>query len=295
MSSAPVALVARATHPIGRALASILAKDGLDVAVSFEQDDETAREIAEVVEEEGQRALALPGRVGDAMVAKSIVQRTIRQLGGLDRLAVMPRSQAVSTPRASSPAQAFTSVDLGQVETVLQADLKGPWVLLQAAAEHGFEGDDASAVIVTTPASHREGIEGVASRAADEALAEVVATAGAALDPTVQVNGVRPGIVVPEDVQRGSVTADTEAQSNGPDVGQTPATPRGVACVVNHLLKAPAGMAGQVVQVGQSLGNTSSSRGEEDEVSQALAGIQRRIEPPDPEERIDLEESDGAP
>lgn len=295
MSSPPVALVARATHPIGRTLAPMLAGQGFDVAVGFDQDDETAQGLAEAVEDEGQRAVTLPGRVGDPMAAESIVQRTTGKLGRLDRLAVMPRGDPVAGPSESPSREALEGVDLGQVETMLQADLKGPWVLLKAALEHGFENDRAgSVVIVGTTAPHRRGVAGVASRAADEALSELVATAGSALEPTVRVNGVRPGVLAPG--SDGPEDAVEESDPEGADVdgdqaagGQAaPARPSEVAGVVAHLLEAPARLTGQVVQVGSRAGKAGNADTGAAEAAEALAGIDKRIEPPDPEERMDL-------
>ena len=81
-----VALITGADSGIGRAVALAFAREGADVAISYLDEHEDARETQRLVEAEGRRALVLPGDVADEAQCTSLVHRTIGELGGLDIL-----------------------------------------------------------------------------------------------------------------------------------------------------------------------------------------------------------------
>lgn len=80
-----VAVVTGAGVGIGKAIALRLAKDGYDVAINARRVN-TLEEAAAEIEALGQKALIIPGDVADYEVCKSIVDKTVRELGGLDVL-----------------------------------------------------------------------------------------------------------------------------------------------------------------------------------------------------------------
>lgn len=82
-----VALITGADSGIGRAVAIAYAREGADVAISYlpsEQPD--ADDVAALVEEAGRRALLLPGDLADPSYCRSLVERTVTDLGHLDVL-----------------------------------------------------------------------------------------------------------------------------------------------------------------------------------------------------------------
>lgn len=81
-----VALITGADSGIGRAVALAFAREGADVAVAYLSEDEDAEETRRVVEEAGRRALLLRGDITDEAHCKSLVQRTLQELGRLDVL-----------------------------------------------------------------------------------------------------------------------------------------------------------------------------------------------------------------
>ncbi|KPN20469.1 oxidoreductase [Xanthomonas sp. Mitacek01] len=83
------ALITGADSGIGRAAAIAYAREGADVALSYlpsEQAD--AEEVIALIEAEGRKAVALPGDITDAGWCKTMVERTVEALGGLDILVV---------------------------------------------------------------------------------------------------------------------------------------------------------------------------------------------------------------
>lgn len=82
-----VALITGGDSGIGRAVAVLYAREGADVALVYlasEQDD--AEETQRAIQEAGRRALLLPGDVTEPRFCEKAVERTVRELGGLDIL-----------------------------------------------------------------------------------------------------------------------------------------------------------------------------------------------------------------
>jgi NAD(P)-dependent dehydrogenase (short-subunit alcohol dehydrogenase family) len=81
-----VALVTGGDSGIGRAVALAFAREGADVAIAYLDEHDDARGAASSVEEAGRRALTISGDVASESHCRSLVDRTIRELGRLDVL-----------------------------------------------------------------------------------------------------------------------------------------------------------------------------------------------------------------
>lgn len=81
-----VALITGADSGIGRAVAIAFAREGADVAISYLNEHEDARETARWVEQSGRRCLLLPGDLGSREHCAEIVENTVSQFGKLDVL-----------------------------------------------------------------------------------------------------------------------------------------------------------------------------------------------------------------
>jgi NAD(P)-dependent dehydrogenase (short-subunit alcohol dehydrogenase family) len=71
---------------IGRAVAVAFAKEGADVAVIYLEEHEDARETARLIEAAGTRCLLIAGDVGDEKFCRQVVNRVVKELGGLNIL-----------------------------------------------------------------------------------------------------------------------------------------------------------------------------------------------------------------
>jgi NAD(P)-dependent dehydrogenase (short-subunit alcohol dehydrogenase family) len=83
------ALITGGDSGIGRAIAIAYAREGADVAISYlpeEQPD--ADEVIALIEEAGQKGVALPGDVTEERYARDLPKRAADELGGLDALVV---------------------------------------------------------------------------------------------------------------------------------------------------------------------------------------------------------------
>ncbi|MQB16406.1 SDR family NAD(P)-dependent oxidoreductase [Pseudomonas lactis] len=81
-----IALITGADSGIGRAVAIAFAREGADVAVSYLDEHEDAKETARWVEAAGRQCLLLPGDLGDAAQCTAIVNDTVEKFGRIDVL-----------------------------------------------------------------------------------------------------------------------------------------------------------------------------------------------------------------
>ncbi len=80
------ALVTGGDSGIGRAIAIAFAREGADVVLAYLDEDEDARQTAELVEEAGRRAVCVPGDVREEAFCRQLVDTTVSELGGIDIL-----------------------------------------------------------------------------------------------------------------------------------------------------------------------------------------------------------------
>ncbi|MDO7898162.1 SDR family oxidoreductase [Pseudomonas citrulli] len=81
------ALITGADSGIGRAAAIAYAREGADVAINYLPSEERdARQVVELIEAEGRKAVAIAGDLKDEGFCVQLVKRAHEQLGGLDIL-----------------------------------------------------------------------------------------------------------------------------------------------------------------------------------------------------------------
>jgi NAD(P)-dependent dehydrogenase (short-subunit alcohol dehydrogenase family) len=80
------ALITGADSGIGKAVAIAFAREGADVALSYLSETEDAEDAARLVKESGQKAVLLPGDIGDKNVCGTIARIAVTELGGIDLL-----------------------------------------------------------------------------------------------------------------------------------------------------------------------------------------------------------------
>lgn len=80
------ALITGGDSGIGRAVAIAYAREGADVAISYLDEEEDARDTARLIEAAGRKCVLLPGDISDAGHCRAVVGQTVEQLGKLDVL-----------------------------------------------------------------------------------------------------------------------------------------------------------------------------------------------------------------
>ncbi|RZI71632.1 MULTISPECIES: SDR family oxidoreductase [unclassified Pseudomonas] len=81
-----IALITGGDSGIGRAVAIAYAREGADVAISYLDEHEDAKETARWVEEAGRQCLLLPGDLAEKAQCLAIVDETVRKFGRIDVL-----------------------------------------------------------------------------------------------------------------------------------------------------------------------------------------------------------------
>jgi NAD(P)-dependent dehydrogenase (short-subunit alcohol dehydrogenase family) len=80
------ALITGGDSGIGRAVAVAFAREGADVLISYLSEEDDASETARVVRDAGRTCIAIPGDITRQEHCVNLVDRTVRELGGLDIL-----------------------------------------------------------------------------------------------------------------------------------------------------------------------------------------------------------------
>ena len=123
-----VALITGGDSGIGRAVALAFAREGADVVISYLDEHADARGAARSVEEGGRRALTIAGDIGSETHCRSLVDRTIRELGRID---VLVNNAAFQ--REHDDIGEFTSDEL---ERTFRTNVYAMFWLCQAALPH---------------------------------------------------------------------------------------------------------------------------------------------------------------
>ena len=125
------ALVTGGSRGIGAAIAQALAANGADVAITYQNSAKNAESIVASIEKLGRRGLAIEADNADPDAIKRAVSKTVETLGSLDIL-VNNAALGLVGPVAQ--------VDLAQFQTMMDVNVRGPFVAAQAAIPHLREG-----------------------------------------------------------------------------------------------------------------------------------------------------------
>ncbi|MGC1045730.1 (S)-acetoin forming diacetyl reductase [Pantoea agglomerans] len=182
-----VAFVTGAGQGIGEAIALRLAKDGLAVAVAdFNQ--ETARQVAEKINKQGGKAIALKVDVSQRDQVMEAVEEARRTLGGFDVI-VNNAGIAPSTPIAE--------ITEAVVDKVYNVNVKGViWGMQAAIKAFASEGHGGKIINACSQAGHVGNPELAVYSSSKFAVRGLTQTAARDLAPAgITVNAFCPGIV----------------------------------------------------------------------------------------------------
>jgi NAD(P)-dependent dehydrogenase (short-subunit alcohol dehydrogenase family) len=179
-----VALITGGDSGIGRAVAIAFAKEGADVAIVYLNEQQDADETRRLVEQHGQRCLALAGDIGDEAFCQQVVQQVARELGGLDCL--------VNNAGEQHPQPSLTDITAEQLQRTFRTNVFGMFYMTKAALEHLGEG---STIINTTSVTAYQGSPQLLDYSATKGaiVAMTRSLSQALLDKGIRVNAVAPG------------------------------------------------------------------------------------------------------
>jgi len=80
------AIITGGDSGIGRAVAIAYAREGADVLIAYLSEDSDAKEVAQLVEDAGQRCVLVAGDLSDPAHCREVVDRAAAEFGGIDIL-----------------------------------------------------------------------------------------------------------------------------------------------------------------------------------------------------------------
>jgi hypothetical protein len=124
------AIITGGDSGIGRAVAIAFAREGADVLIAYlPEEEEDARETAQLVEKAGRKAVTVPGDLRDEEHCTTVVQRAVSELGGLDIL-VNNAAYQMAQPGG------ITDITTEQFDRVMKTNLYAMFWLSRAAVPH---------------------------------------------------------------------------------------------------------------------------------------------------------------
>lgn len=123
-----VALITGADSGIGRAVAALYAREGADIAILYLCEHDDAEKTAQIVRDEGTRALTIAGDIGDKAYCDDAVAKVMAEFGKIDIV--------VNNAGEQHPDQDITDITEEQLRRTFQTNIFGTFFLVQAARPH---------------------------------------------------------------------------------------------------------------------------------------------------------------
>ncbi|UYO55903.1 SDR family oxidoreductase [Rhodopseudomonas palustris] len=133
-----VAIITGGDSGIGRAVAIAYAREGADLLIAYLNEDEDAQQVKTLVEAEGRKAVLVAGDISQPDHCRKLVDRAVKELGGIDIL-------------VNNAAHQATFNDIGDIsdeewQTTFAVNIHAMFYLTKAAVPHMKPG---SAIINT--------------------------------------------------------------------------------------------------------------------------------------------------
>ncbi len=181
------AIITGADSGIGRAVAIAFAREGADVVLSYMPSEEPdAKEVVQLIEEAGRKAIAMPGNLTSESYCEQLVTNGVQQLGGLDIL--------VNVAGKQQEVEDFANLTSEQFDETFKTNVYAMFWVCKAALKHMSAG---STIINTTSIQAYQPtpilVDYASTKAAINAFTK--ALAGQLATKGIRVNAVAPGPV----------------------------------------------------------------------------------------------------
>jgi NAD(P)-dependent dehydrogenase (short-subunit alcohol dehydrogenase family) len=233
------ALITGGDSGMGRAAAIAYAREGADVAINyFPSEEPDAREVVELIQATGRKAIAIPGDLRDEDFCKKLVDDAVRGLGGLD-IVVCNAARQQTRP-------SILDVSSEDFDATMKTNVYAPFWIIKAALPHLKPG---SAIIGTASEQAYDPSADLYDYAQTKAatvnyvksLAKQLASKG------IRVNGVAPGPIWTPLQVSGGATQEKLTKFGGQTPLGRPGQPAELASIYVQLAAADASYAtGQI-------------------------------------------------
>jgi NAD(P)-dependent dehydrogenase (short-subunit alcohol dehydrogenase family) len=181
------AIVTGAGRRLGKAFADALVAHGAAIAAHYSLSAEGAEEVVRAAQARGVAAIALQADLADATQATTLVERAVAVIGDLD---ILVNSASVFGP--GGPLE----TDLASWRQHLRINLTAPFLLSQAFARHRG-GRPGAIVNILDWRALRPGSDHFAYTISKAGLAAMTKSLAIALGPSIRVNGLALGAILP--------------------------------------------------------------------------------------------------
>jgi 3-oxoacyl-[acyl-carrier protein] reductase len=137
------AVVTGGGRGIGRAISLAYAKEGADVIVNYATKEQPAQEVVDLIGKMGRKAVAVKGNVAVKADAEKIINTCVDHFGKIDIL--------VNNAGVSKPNMLYKMTE-EQWNEVIDIQLKGPFLCIQAASKYMMERKYGKIINVTSSA-----------------------------------------------------------------------------------------------------------------------------------------------
>jgi NAD(P)-dependent dehydrogenase (short-subunit alcohol dehydrogenase family) len=188
MTDNRVALITGGGRGIGAAIALALAGDGMDVAINYRRNEESARQTAQLVEAVGRRAALFPASIDDDNASVQLVDDVLRDFGHVD---VFVHSAGIA-----SRGQTVVDTEPAEMERVWRTHALSAFVIAKHVLPSMRERPRGDIVFISSSASKYMAANSApynVAKASMEALAHTLAKEER--KHGVHVNIVAPGLV----------------------------------------------------------------------------------------------------
>lgn len=233
-----VALVTGGARRIGKTLARTLAQAGADVAITYRESDQAARQTLRELAAAGQRSLALHCDVRDPLSVRAAIDGVIQEFGRLDLL-VNNAGMFATVP--------LEKISVEEWDAMFETNTRGAFLMAQAAHPHLKAARGRIVNIGSLGGSHPWATHGHYSTS-KAALHMLTQTMSKAFAPEISVNCVAPGMIV-----NGETSPDYEHFAAKTPMGRN-GKPEEVAAAVLFFATGPHFITGQILGVDGGLG-----------------------------------------
>ncbi|SDE00118.1 NAD(P)-dependent dehydrogenase, short-chain alcohol dehydrogenase family [Mucilaginibacter pineti] len=179
------ALITGGDSGMGRAAAIAYAREGADVAINYYPTEEPdAQEVIALIRKEGRKAIAIPGDLRSEDFCKTLVQKAVSGLGGLDII--------VNNAGRQQSVVSIADLTTEEFDATMKTNIYAPFWIIKAALPHLPAG---SAIIGTTSEQAYDPSPDLYAYAQTKAATmNYVKSLAKQLGPKgIRVNGVAPG------------------------------------------------------------------------------------------------------
>ncbi len=222
--SGKIAVITGAGSGIGRASAQLFAAEGASLLIADKMD--SVHETAKLVTGAGGKAVSVTGDAGDEAFVAGLVEKAVKDLGGLDVIWANAGISGGWTP--------MEEMDAAFWAEILRVNLIGPFLAVKHASKVMIPKGKGSIIMTASVAGIRSGAGGMPYSASKAGVINLATTSANEFYGTgVRVNCICPGLI--ETGMTQPIFDGARARGNEDKIGQlNPLTRGGVPSEIAH-------------------------------------------------------------